>query len=41
MSLIDTYGPRIYTITETSTDEGFIRGDPTANDSYMFFNISM
>ena len=40
-SLIDTYGPRIYSITETSTDEGFIRGDPTANDSYMFFNISM
>ena len=40
-SLIDTYGPRIYTITETSTDEGFIRGDKTANDSYMFFNISM
>jgi hypothetical protein len=40
-SLIDVYGPRAYTITETSTDEGFIRGDPTANDSYMFFNISM
>lgn len=38
---LDIYGPRIYTITETSTDEGFIRGDPTANDSYMFFNISM
>jgi hypothetical protein len=38
---LNTYGPRIYTITETSTDEGFTRGDPTANDSYMFFNISM
>ena len=38
---LDIYGPRIYTITETSTDEGFIRGDPTSNDSYMFFNISM
>ena len=39
-TLVDTYGPKIYAITETSTDEGFIRGDPTANDSYMFFNVS-
>ena len=39
-SLIDIYGPRVYTTVGTSAEEGFKRGDPTANDSYMFFNIS-
>jgi hypothetical protein len=39
-SLIDVYGPRVYTTVGTSAEEGFERGDPTANDSYMFFNIS-
>ena len=39
-SLIDVYGPRVYTTVGTSAEEGFVRGDPTANDSYMFFNIS-
>ena len=25
-----------FTTVGTSTEEGFVRGDPTANDSYMF-----
>lgn len=37
---LDTYGTRIYDIIETSSDEGFQRGNPDNNDSYMFFNIS-
>lgn len=39
-SLIDAHGPLVYSNVGTSTEEGFIRGNPENNDSYMFFNIS-